>query len=73
MASKRNTKFLDAQNFLFELRKKWETLNEEADRHKAENGKDTTYYIMLGQSSGLLDSIEMAEDFLAGKYTVQYD
>ena len=43
MASKRNAKFLDAQNFIYELRQKWYQTEEQMEKHNAENGKDTTY------------------------------
>ena len=73
MASKRNAKFLDAQNFLFEMRQSWLHSTELALRHEAESGKDTTYYFLLGRSDALLHAVEMAEDFAAGQYAVKYD
>ena len=73
MASKRNAKFLDAQNFIYELRQKWYQSDDEMKRHMAENGKDATYYMQLGRCDALMSAVEMAEEFSAGKYEARYD
>ncbi len=73
MASKRNAKFLDAQNFIYELRQKWYQTEEQMEKHNAENGKDTTYYILLGRCDALMQAVDMAEEFAAGQYAVKYE
>lgn len=73
MASKRNAKFLDAQNFIYELRQKWYQTEGQMEHHKAENGKDTMYYILLGRCDALMQAVDMAEEFAAGQYAVKYD
>ena len=73
MASKRNAKFLDAQNFIYELRQKWYQAVERMEKHQAENGKDSSYYILLGRCDALMAAVDMAEEFAAGKYEAKYD
>ena len=41
MASKRDSKFMDAQNFIRELGYRVAKENEELQKHLAENGRDT--------------------------------
>ena len=53
--------------YLNMLLDKWETINEEADRHREEHGKDQAFYALRGQSYGILESIEMAEDMIAAR------
>ena len=72
MPSKRTAKFLDAQNFLYELNQRWIRESEALEKHKAENGKDRTYYMLLGKQDGIKTALEMAEDFVNGNYAVQY-
>ena len=72
MASKRNAKFLDAQNFSYELNAAWVKAYENMKEHQAENGKDTKYWMLLGIQEGLLQAKDMAEDFVNGKYSVHY-
>lgn len=73
MASKRNAKFLDAQNFIYELRQKWYQAVERMEKHQAENGKDSSYYILLGRCDALMAAVDMAEEFADGKYEAKYD
>lgn len=73
MASKRNAKFLDAQNFIYELRQKLYQTEEQMERHNAENGKDTMYYILLSRCDALMQAVDMAEGFAAGQYAVKYE
>lgn len=73
MANKRDAKFLDAQNFSYELNAAWVKAYENMKEHQAENGKDTRYYVLLGIQEGLLKAKGMAEDFVNGKYAVKYD
>lgn len=73
MASKRNAKFLDAQNYIYELRQKWYQAVERMEKHQAENGKDSSYYILLGRCDALMAAVDMAEEFAAGKYEAKYD
>jgi len=73
MASKRDSKFMDAQNFIRELGYRAAKENEELQKHLAENGRDTQYYIRLGRIDMMIDVQQMAEDFVAGKYKVKYD
>ena len=73
MASKRNAKFLDAQNFIYELRQKWYQAVERMEKHQAENGKDSSYYILLGRCDALMAAVDMAEEFAVGKYEAKYD
>lgn len=73
MASKRNAKFMDAQNFIYELRQKWYQTEDQMERHNAENGKDATYYILLGRCDALMQAVDMAEEFAAGKYAATYE
>lgn len=73
MASKRNAKFLDAQIFIYELRQKWYQAVERMEKHQAENGKDSSYYILLGRCDALMAAVDMAEEYAAGKYEAKYD
>jgi len=72
MASKRTAQWLDAQNFLYELNEAWVKEYEMCKKHEAENGKDATYYTMLGRSAGIADAKEMAERLINGEYRVDY-
>lgn len=72
MASKRTAQFLDAQNFIYELNQKYLQINDDLNRHMAENGKDSKYYMFLGWQHGIGESKRMAEEFANGKYRVEY-
>lgn len=72
MASKRTALFLDAQNYVYELNQRWLEINDLLEKHEAENGKDATYYILLGRQAGIKDAHKMAEEFASGKYAPKY-
>jgi len=72
MASKRTAQFLDAQNFIYELNQRWLQMNDDLDKHLAENGKDSRYYMLLGIQHGMGEAKGMAERFAAGEYRAKY-
>lgn len=72
MASRRTAQFLDAQNFIYELNQRFLMYNDMLNKHEAENGKDSTYYILLGKTVCMNEVKVMAEDFAAGKYAPKY-
>lgn len=66
----RNARFLDVRNYLYEVNQAWLRASEEVNKHFAENGKDSTYYILLGRQDGIHDMLRMAETLVSGQYQI---
>ena len=62
----RNKAMVDVMNYMHELTNMMISANDAVEKHNAENGKDSAYYIALGRWSGLNDALVLMEAYVNG-------
>lgn len=62
----RNARIVDARSYEYELSEKMKDANDEIEKHYAESGKDSTYYVLLGKWKGLNDALTLLESYING-------
>ncbi len=66
MKNDRNAKWVDVQNFMYEINQMWLRTNDAVDAQYNENGKDSTYYMLLGKQDGIKDAKTLLEKYING-------
>ena len=62
----RNARIVDARSYEYELSEKTKDANDEIEKHYAESGKDSTYYLLLGKWHGLNNALVLLESYING-------